>query len=184
MRVVTLKTEPLTRHRELIPVVAHWFTCEWPTWYGPDGPGNATEDLEAFAASEEDLPVGYLVFEAGIPVGIGALKSTSITSHLHLSPWAAAGFVLPSRRGKGVGLFLLRELVVKARQLGYAHVYCGTSTAQSLLIRAGWAAIEAHAPQQAHAPQHLVCCAPASCMWHCESTSRRRTSRSCCAKAG
>ena len=141
MSRVTLRVEPLARHRELIALVARWFTAEWPTWYGPDGPGNATEDLEAFAASEVDLPIGYLVFDAGVPVGTGALKFTSITSHAHLSPWATAGFVLPSHRGKGVGLFLLRELVVKARQLGHPHVYCGTSTAESLLIRGGWAPV-------------------------------------------
>ena len=139
--MATLRVEPLARHREAIPLVAQWFIDEWPTWYGPDGPGNVAADLEAFAASEQSLPVGLLLFEATVAIGAGALKATSIPSHSHLTPWAAAGFVLPQHRGKGAGLFLLQELVGKARQLGYEHVYCGTSTAESLLVRAGWAAV-------------------------------------------
>ena len=135
------RVEPLARHRGFIPVVTRWFIAEWPSWYGPDGPGNVAEDLEAFAASEQCLPVGFLVFEGHEPIGAGALKATSIPSHPHLSPWAAAGFVLPQHRGKGVGSFLLQELVVKARQLGYEPVYCGTSTAKSLLARAGWSVV-------------------------------------------
>ena len=139
--MLTLRVEPLARHRETLSLVEQWFIEEWPGWYGPGGPGNAAADLEAFAASEQTLPVGFLLFQDKVPIGAGALKATSIQSHSHLSPWAAAGFVLPQHRGKGAGLFLLQELVCKAQQLGYEHIYCGTSTAESLLVRAGWAAV-------------------------------------------
>ena len=138
-----LRVEPLARHRGLIPLVARWFIAEWPAWYGPEGPGDVAEDLEAFAASERLLPIGYLVFQGELPVGAGALKATSIPSHSHLSPWAAAGFVLPEHRGKGIGSLMLQELVAKAHQLGYERVYCGTSTSESLLVRAGWSAVGA-----------------------------------------
>ncbi|MGH8607612.1 MAG: GNAT family N-acetyltransferase [Gammaproteobacteria bacterium] len=42
--------------------------------------------------------------------GIAALKAESIASHRHLSPWAAAGLVKPSERGRGIGAQLLAAL--------------------------------------------------------------------------
>ena len=134
--------EPLAQRPELVPLLAEWFVSEWPAWYGLGGQGNVTEDLKYFAASDVNLPVGFVVLINGTPVGAGALKTESIPSHKHLSPWAGAGFVVPEERGKGVGAVLLRAMVAHARALGYPYVYCGTSTAESLLQRSGWSAIE------------------------------------------
>ena len=134
--------EPLAHHRELIPLVAEWFVSEWPNWYGPGGPGNLAQDMDAFAASASVLPVGMVIFENHVPVGAGALKAHSIPSHAHLSPWAAAGYVLPSCRGRGLGALLLQALVARAQALGFEHVHCGTSTAERLLTREGWQPIE------------------------------------------
>ena len=134
--------EPLARHLKLMPLVADWFVSEWPGWYGPGGPGNVAHDVEAFAASETTLPVGMIIFENQIPAGAGALKAQSIPSHSHLSPWAAAGYVLPACRGRGLGAVLLQGLLAKAHDLGYMRVYCGTSTVERLLTRAGWLPLE------------------------------------------
>lgn len=134
--------EPLARHRNLMPLVAQWFTSEWPLWYGPGGQGDVTNDVEAFATSEATLPVGMVIYENLVPVGAGALKAKSIASHPHLCPWAAAGYVLPLYRGRGIGALLLQGLVAKAQALGFERVYCGTSTAERLLSRAGWQPVE------------------------------------------
>ena len=133
---------PLEHHRDLMPLVAEWFVSEWPSWYGPGGPGDVAQDLDAFAASDAALPVGMLIFENRMPVGAGVLKAHSIPSHAHLSPWAAAGYVLPSCRGRGLGALLLQALVARAQALGFERVYCGTSTAERLLSRAGWQPLE------------------------------------------
>ena len=135
-------TRPFALHRELMPLVAEWFTSEWPDWYGAGGQGNVMNDIEAFANSEISLPVGMIIFENDIPVGAGALKKQSIPSHKHLSPWAAAGYVVPTHRGRGLGASLLQALVSKAKTLGFERVYCGTSTAERLLTRAGWHTLE------------------------------------------
>jgi GNAT superfamily N-acetyltransferase len=134
--------EPMIRHRGLLPLVAEWFTAQWPAWYGAGGAGDVRADLAAFSGSESTLPVGLLAFIDDQPVGTGVLKLESIASHAHLSPWAAAGFVLPQWRRCGIGAALLQGLLAKARALGHPHMYCGTSTSVSLLRRCGWEVVE------------------------------------------
>lgn len=133
---------PFARVPQLKPVVADWLLSEWPGWYGPGGQGTLKQDIEAYARSESVLPVGLVAYEGTEPIGFGALKAESIPSHNHLSPWAAAGYVLPERRGRGVGAQLLQAIVAHAAHLGYSHVYCGTSTATRLMRRAGWQKVE------------------------------------------
>lgn len=136
--ISTLTVDLLAHHRALIPQVTAWFCAEWPDWYGADGPGDAAIDVAAFAASADVLPLGVVAFENGEPVGVAALRQTSIASHTHLTPWAVAGYVVPSCRGQGVGTQLLRALVAQAQRLGHARVYCAASTAGPLLHREGW----------------------------------------------
>ena len=141
-RAADAAVELLARHRGLLPTVAGWLREEWPGWYGQGGRGDAVGDAHAFAASTERLPLGVVALVAGRPVGVGALKAESLASHRHLTPWAAAGYVLPELRGRGVGAALLAALVREAGRLGFPCVYCGTSTSASLLLRAGWQAVE------------------------------------------
>lgn len=137
-----LTIAPLARHREHLPLLTSWLIQEWPEWYGPGGRGDAEADLTAFASSESELPVGLIAFDGSTPVGVAALKSESLPTYRHLGPWAAAGLVHPSHRGKGIGAKLLAALVQQARTLGYERIYCGTATAVSLLRRSGWSELE------------------------------------------
>ena len=132
-----VRIDYLGEHTELIPTLTGWFENEWPTYYGPDGPGNAQEDLDSYV-NRDQLPVGVVVFLDEQPCGMAALKAESIQTYRKLGPWVAAGFVLATHRGKGLGSMLLAEMETVARRLGYKHVYCGTSTSASLLVRSGW----------------------------------------------
>ena len=133
-----LTFEPLCHRRELRPLISDWLRTEWPAWYGVDGPGDVARDVDAFAADLTTLPIGLVVFCNGVPVGFGALKKESIASHRHLSPWAAAGYVLPAHRRRGIGAELLRALVELGAKLGFERIYCATATAASLMERSGW----------------------------------------------
>jgi GNAT superfamily N-acetyltransferase len=131
----------LADHPEVIPVLKGWYETEWRGYYGPGGPGNAEEDLRAFAR-RDGLPVGVVAFQEGAVCGIAALKSASIESHAHLMPWAAAGMVAPDQRGRGIGARMLQALEGVARDLGFDRIYCGTGTSESLLLRGGWKLVE------------------------------------------
>ena len=135
-----LVIDPLAQHPEAIPTLAHWFETEWPDWY-LSGRGDALADLQDFSGLGR-LPLGLVAILNGSPVGIAALKAMSIESHQHLTPWASAGLVTPELRGRGIGLRLLHALTQEAKALGFAHLYCATGTAQNLLLRAQWEALE------------------------------------------
>lgn len=127
----------LARHRALVPTIAEWFRQVSPGWYAPGGAGDAVADLCAFAAGTGQLP-GVVAFVDGEPCGAAASKASSIPSHAHLGPWAAAGCARPAGGGQGSAAHRLAALDGEARVLGHAALYCGTATAGSRLQRAGW----------------------------------------------
>jgi GNAT superfamily N-acetyltransferase len=137
----SLRIAHLADYPEAIPVIRRWFEREWAAYYGPGGPGDAAQDLLAYA-SRGTLPVGLIAFDDDQLCGIAALKAHSLSTHTHLSPWAAAGLVLPPFRGRGIGASLLQALEEVARGFGYATIYCGTATAIGLLERHGWQFME------------------------------------------
>ena len=135
-----LTIEPLALHPEAFPVLLSLYEAEWPEWYGA-GRGDATRDLQSFS-NQGSLPVGVVALRAGVVCGVAALKAESIPSRRHLTPWAAAALVNPALRGKGIGLQLLFALEGQAKALNFTRIYCGTTTADTLLQRANWRPIE------------------------------------------
>lgn len=132
--------EPLALHPEALPTLMRWYEAEWPAWYR-SGRGNARRDLESYS-NQDSLPAGLVALRAAKVCGVAVLKAESIASHVHLTPWAAAGFVDPALRGQGIGLLLLNALEENAQGLGFSHIYCATGTSASLLVRAHWQLIE------------------------------------------
>ena len=137
----SLRIEHLADHPDRLPELREWFETEWASYYGPDGPGNAGEDL-LWYSNRSTLPVGLIALRGDELCGIAALKPESISTHPHLAPWAAAGLVRREHRRQGIGARLLGRLEGVARDLGYERIYCGTATAGNLLVRSGWEFME------------------------------------------
>ena len=131
----------LVDHPEALPTLERLFQSEWAAYYGAAGPGNAHQDLVAYS-NRGRLPVGLVAFLGSEPCGVAALKADSISTHKHLTPWIGGGMVSPQFRRHGIGAQLVSALEDEARNLGFTTVYSGTSTANSLLIRAGWQFME------------------------------------------
>src|SRR5882724_4227855 len=136
-----IRIERLANHREHLPMIVQWFEREWPAHYGANGQADAEADLRSYGGNSE-LPIGIIAFCDGEPCGVAALKRDSIPIRSHLTPWAGAGFVLPSFRRRGIGASLLAGVEQVAREFGFGRVYCATSTSASLLERSGWHFIE------------------------------------------
>lgn len=136
--VVPLRTRP-----DVCDFFVPFFESEWPAWYGPGGEADAKSDLDELANSAGNLPVGVVALDDdSSPIGVAALRATSIDSYNHVGPWATAGFVVAERRREGIGATLLEGLLSEARRLGFKVVYCATASAVSLLEREGWTSID------------------------------------------
>ena len=133
----TIRIELLASHPETLPILKLWFETEWSAWYGPGGSGDAEADLITYS-NRNSVPFGMVAYRSDEPCGFAVLKSEAISGHAHLSPWAGAAFVVPHLRNRGIGTQLLSALEFEAKNLGYAHVYCGTTQAGNLLSRSGW----------------------------------------------
>ena len=131
----------LADHPEALPALEQLFQSEWADYYGPAGPGNAHQDLVAYS-NRVRLPVGVVAFVGSEPCGVAALKADSISTHNHLTPWIGGGMVAPKFRRHRIGARLASALEDVARDLGFATIYSGTSTANSLLVREGWRLLE------------------------------------------
>jgi GNAT superfamily N-acetyltransferase len=136
-----VRIDRLSSCPDVIPILVRWFESEWPAWYGPDGRGSALNDLRSYAGPE-GLPRGVVAFVNEVVCGTATLKADSIASCAHLSPWAAAALVEPSKRRRGIGAFLLAAIEREALSMGFSRIYCGTSTSRSLLERTGWEFLE------------------------------------------
>jgi GNAT superfamily N-acetyltransferase len=136
-----VRIEYLSDHPAVLPTLKQWFETEWPSYYGPGCRGNAERDLAEYA-NGATLPVGVVAFLGNEICGVAALKSESIGTHSHLTPWAAAAMVPRDRRGRGIGTELIRALEHEAKRRGYDRIYCGTSTAMHVLERLRWQLME------------------------------------------
>jgi GNAT superfamily N-acetyltransferase len=136
-----LRIELLADHPAALPMLRSWFETEWESYYGPSGPGDAESDLLA-CSNRMVLPIGFVAFCGQSLYGVAALKLTSLATHSHLGPWAAAGLVHAAFRRRGIGSALVRMLEETARGLGHSRIHCATSTANRILERRNWQFME------------------------------------------
>jgi len=137
MVITGLRIEPLASHPEVVPALQAWFEAEWPAYYGPDGRGDAWQDLQRYS-NAVGLPFGVVAFYDATVCATAALKADSLATHAHLSPWVGAAFVRQDMRRRGIGSQLVHALELQAKTMGFDRLYCATSTAEGLLQRLGW----------------------------------------------
>ena len=124
---------------EVIPILVAWYVAEWEPHYGEKGAGDAETDLVAATTSRERLPVCLVAFDAeGMPLGTASLKTESLPSHRHLSPWITALLVSPHERRHGVATELLGAVERQAAKLGFELLYVATNAMRGYLENRGY----------------------------------------------
>ena len=109
----------------------------WPEYYGPDGPGNAAQDI-AERSNADQLPTGIIAITDRV-IGVAALALTGFGAvRSDETPWLVGLAVLPEARNQGCGLRLIAAIENTARQNGHAEVFCTTHTVARTLSRREW----------------------------------------------
>ncbi|MCD1295534.1 N-acetyltransferase [Methanocella sp. CWC-04] len=106
---------------EVQGIVAQWL---WSFW------GN-TRNYEFYRSlvahcKADDIPMMYVAYHDGMPVGTVALLRADLFSRQDLFPWMADLYVLPEYRSKGIGSALQDFVLKKAKELGYGTIYLYT----------------------------------------------------------
>lgn len=141
----TFRLELLADHPEVLRSLKEWFEGKWNPYYGPNGPGDATADLQE-SCNRDELPITVVAFLDDEVVGTAALKMESVSTHKHLTPWLGALLVKPEYRRRGIAELLIKEIENKAKDFGFHIIYVGTGkgsgTPQSALLKRGWEFVE------------------------------------------
>lgn len=139
--VEALRIEYLADCPEVLSQLEKWFLQEWAPYYGPDGPGDAVEDLRS-SCNRRALPITLIAFRGDELCATGALKAESVETHKHLGPWVAALLVTPKYRRQGIRGKLVEALEHLAKELGFKQLYYGADVTDRYLEGNGWEPLE------------------------------------------
>ena len=130
-----LVIDPLCDHRDLIEHTVDWHLPEF------DAGGERDRWLDARteeASQRSGVPCAWVAFFDGEPVGSVSLIACNMETRQDLTPWLAALYVLPERRGRGVGAALTRRCEVEAEMARFDRMFLYTSRARDYYRRLGW----------------------------------------------
>jgi GNAT superfamily N-acetyltransferase len=127
----------LADHPEAIPVVAKW---HWEEWGRYEADSSHKETLESISEQHHrySLPLAYIALVDGKPVGAASLVEHDMDVHKELTPWLAGVYVDPPFRNHGVASGLVKQVCVKAREIGFERIYLYTISAYGLYAQLGW----------------------------------------------
>lgn len=106
---------------EIREIIAKWL---WGFWGNPRNYGFY---LSLVAHSKtDDIPMIYVAFMDGKPVGTVGLLRADLFSRQDLFPWMADLYVCPEHRSRGIGSALQDFIIHRAKELGYIVIYLYT----------------------------------------------------------
>jgi GNAT superfamily N-acetyltransferase len=115
-----------------LPTLARWHYDQW-------GPLTGASSFDGYAA----LLTAAAASRRVPSVLIANLLTFDLPLRPDLTPWLAQLFVESTRRRDGVGVALVRAVLQRAQQCGYARVYLYTSgTLPEYYGRLGWRVVE------------------------------------------
>lgn len=124
-----------------IPTVADW---RHRAWFAAEGftPEQSVAQLQDMAARCAGQPQGFetaLICAIGKePVGTVLLIEREYEQLHDVSPWLAGLYVVPGRRGNGIGRRLVSAVEERAGRWGFGRIYLYTADADAFYARLGW----------------------------------------------
>jgi predicted N-acetyltransferase YhbS len=131
----------LVDHPEFFPLVAQWNWDEWHSLLSERSPAEFEGWLRA-NVQRNAIPTTLLALDGRIPVGTVSVVEFDLDSVNDRSPWLASLFVLPSRRGRGLGQALVHAAVAEAARLGFGVLHLYTPGQEAFYSALGWERVE------------------------------------------
>ena len=136
MNLYALKQKP-----EYLDQVAIWLYHEWGEKTEGSSLQVVKEKLKTFI-NIDTLPINFILLEEGNLVGTFNLMLSDPPTRKDLSPWFGSLYVEPNYRNQGIGTFLLKSAVSKAKEFGIQKLYLCTPTRQKMYTKSGWQPID------------------------------------------
>jgi len=134
---LSIQIEYLVDHADAVPLLAQWHYAEWnhllPGWTYDE----AVTDLRRHTG-RRTVPTTLVAIEDSLVIGSASLLVDDLVGWEHLSPWVASVYVVPERRGQGVGRLLVTRATEEARELGFSAVFLWTARQRAFYERLGW----------------------------------------------
>jgi len=122
---------------DLLPVVAGWVHGEWGHQWPGSTPASVAADVADYCRHDA-LPLALVALHEGVCAGTASLRAHSAGFPEALTPWLVRVYVVPDRRGAGVGRALVRAAERVARSLDAETLYLCTPDRQSFYAELGW----------------------------------------------
>lgn len=136
MKIYALQQKP-----DYLDRVAEWLYHEWGTKTEGSSFLAVKEKLKKFTNIDK-LPINYIALVEGNLVGTFNLMLSDPPKRKDLSPWFGSLYVELNYRNQGIGTFLLKSALSKARELGVQKLYLCTPNRQEMYAKSGWHTID------------------------------------------
>jgi GNAT superfamily N-acetyltransferase len=126
---------------ELVPTIARWHWDEWGH-HDPEGSLQSWTEGLAQRTRPAGVPTTFVALDGDAPIGSACLVEHDMSTRPDLSPWLAGVYVVPERRGRGVGSALVRHATERAGAFGIPTLFLYTNGAEAVYAKLGWRARE------------------------------------------
>jgi GNAT superfamily N-acetyltransferase len=131
----------LADHPELVPVLARWLLDEWGHIVA-DPTIDAAEARYRDWCRKDALPLSLVALEEGKPAGMASVRFHEMKQYPQFEHWLATVYVVPERRGNGIGSALVAAAEKTARKFGVGALYLYTPDKERFYTRLGWSLVE------------------------------------------
>lgn len=139
-----IQIEYLADHSELVPILANWSYQEWRS-YDPSLTIEKALINFKLKLNHNKIPLTLVAIENTDPIGMVSLKPTiTPEGYADKCPWIGSIYIIPGKRGIGLGKQLMTEIEKIALKLGYSELFLYTSipNARDWYLHLGWKIIK------------------------------------------
>jgi GNAT superfamily N-acetyltransferase len=137
-----MQIEFLADRPEAIDLVSRWYFEEWGR-LNPEASVQGIANKISQSMNRAKPPLLLLAVEDGNVIGAAELKYREMDIYPDKEHWLGGVFVIPQRRGLGIGSTLIKQVILLAEQFGIKELYLQTEQLDGgLYSDHGWKPVE------------------------------------------